>query len=144
MTAPVARARFVATYYDASYFPGLGDGGGTAPPSDPSITVLIPDFAQAGSGPVDVAVKGTNFAEGCQVEVDGAAVPTVYTSATSVTGTYDPTVEGVVQFTVRNPSDAESNNAPFVVNPAAAGEAQAEAEAVEDEPPKRNGKGTRG
>ena len=71
------------------------------------------------------------------------------TSATSVTGTYDPTVEGTVQFTVRNPSDAESNSMAFVVTAAAVDEGQPEEEAVlegdgtEAPPPKRNGKGTR-
>jgi hypothetical protein len=61
-------------------------------------------------------VNGTEFVAGSKVEADGVELSTVYVSATELTAAYDvPATAGTVQFTVRNPSGNESNDAPFTV-----------------------------
>jgi hypothetical protein len=86
---------------------------------DPSITSLAPNTASAAGGAVTVTVTGTNFVSGSVIEINQAAVPTTFVSATSLTTSYDPTVAGTVVFTVRNPNDEESNGVNFIVGAAA-------------------------
>lgn len=93
----------------------VGQGDEFGPEPDPSITSLSPNTASAAAGAVTVTVTGTNFVSGSKIEIDQAAVPTTYVSATSLTTSYDPTTEGAKQFTVRNPNDEESNSVAFTV-----------------------------
>jgi IPT/TIG domain len=93
---------------------GEGDPFGPAGP-DPSITSLNPNTASAAAGAVTVTVTGTLFVSGSTIEIDQAAVPTTFVSATSLTTSYDPSTTGVKQFTVRNPNNEESNSVPFTV-----------------------------
>lgn len=118
--------RRVLDTYDASYPPDILGGG-----PDPSITTLTPSTVSAAAGPTTVTVAGTNFAAGSVVEINQAAQATTFVSATSLTVSYDPSVAGTVQFTVRNPNDEESNSVPFVVG------ALADTQAA---PKRRNGK----
>jgi hypothetical protein len=103
--------------YDASYPPSLW-----AQP-DPQIDTLTPSTVSAAAGATTITVAGSNFVAGSVVEINQAAQATTFVSATSLTVSYDPTVAGTVTFTVRNPSNEESNSVPFVVG-ALAGEPQ--------------------
>lgn len=95
---------------------GEGDPFGPAQPvPDPAITSLSPNTASAAAGAVTITVTGTDFVSGSTIEIDQAAVPTTFVSATSLTTSYDPATEGTKQFTVRNPSNQESNSVPFTV-----------------------------
>ena len=84
---------------------------------DPAITSLAPNSG-AVSAVVTVTVTGTGFEAGSTVEVNGAAQSTSFVSSTELTASYTPDAEGTVQFTVRNPSNAESNDSPFTVTAA--------------------------
>lgn len=102
-----------AGYYEQSYPPSIyGPGPG---PVDPDITSLAPTTGSAAAGPISVQVHGAGFEAGSVVEIDGAAQATTYVSATELSISFDPAAAGNVVFTVRNPSDAESNSVPFVV-----------------------------
>ena len=90
-------------------------GGGSTPPPDPSITSLSPATSSLAAGAVTVTVTGTNFDAGSTVEVDDAAIATVFVSATSLTAEFTPDAEGSYNFTVRNTSGEESNNSAFTV-----------------------------
>lgn len=118
--------RRVLDTYDASYPPDILGGG-----PDPHIDTLAPSTASAAGGPSTVTITGTNFEAGSTVEINQAAQPTTYVSATSLTVSFNPSVAGTVQFTVRNPNDEESNSVPFVVGALAATQAA---------PKRRNGK----
>lgn len=91
-------------------------GGGTTPPADPdpTISTLAPATGVVGT-PVSVTVTGTNFVSGSVVEVNGAAAPTTFVSATQLTASYTPATAGTKQVTVRNPSGMESGNKVFTV-----------------------------
>ena len=106
MTAPLG-------YYEQSYPPSLWGGG-----VDPDITSLVPATGSAAAGPITVHVHGAGFVSGSVVEVDGSALPTTFISATELSAPFDPSAAGTVQFTVRNPSDKESNSQPFIVGAA--------------------------
>lgn len=99
--------------YDESYPPSLWGGGGGS--GDPAVTTLTPATLPASAGATAITVRGSRFVAGSVVEVNQAPVTTAYVSATQLTATYDPTVAGTVQFTVRNPNAEESNSVPFVV-----------------------------
>lgn len=118
------RLRQAQSVYDASYPPAV-----YAP--DPQITTLTPNTVSAAAGPTTVTVTGTNFDEDSVVEINQAAQTTTYVSPTSLTVSYDPTVAGTVQFTVRNTSDEESNSVPFVVGALAATQATSKRKARE-------------
>ena len=91
-------------------------GGGTPPPPEPDPTIgsLTPATGVVGT-PVTVTVAGTNFVSGSTVEVNGAAAPTIFVSATQLTASYTPVSAGIKQITVRNPSGMESGNSTFTV-----------------------------
>jgi hypothetical protein len=97
---------------------GWGDDGAGSGPVDPDITSLAPNAGTTGVL-VHVAVTGTGFENGSKVEANGAALPTTFVSHTRLTANYTPGAAGTVQFTVRNPSGKESNDAPFTVTAAA-------------------------
>jgi hypothetical protein len=81
--------------------------------ADPSIDSLTPDTAAVGAD-ATVTVTGTYFGENAVVEVDQAAVSTVYVSGSELTATLvDPGTAGTASVTVRNPNDQESNNVDF-------------------------------
>jgi len=101
-------------YYDTSYPPSLWGGGVV----DPDITSLVPATGSAAAGPITVQVLGAGFVAGSVVEADGSALPTTFVSATELSATFDPAAAGTVMFTVRNPSDKESNSKPFTVGAA--------------------------
>jgi IPT/TIG domain len=95
---------------------GQGDPFGPEPAvPDPHITSLNPNTASAAAGAVTVTVTGTDFVSGSVIEIDHAAAPTTYVSATSLTTSYDPSTVGAKQFTVRNPNEEESNSVAFTV-----------------------------
>jgi IPT/TIG domain len=104
--------RRASTIYDASYPPAV-----LAP--DPHITTLVPSTASAAGGPVTVQVNGTDFLPTAVVEINQAAQPTTYVSATRLTVSYDPSAAATAQFTVRQ-DPHESNSVAFTVTALAA------------------------
>jgi hypothetical protein len=85
-------------------------------PVDPHITALAPSTGSLAAAPLTVTVTGTGFEAGSVVEVDQVpATSTVFVSATELTATFTPTVEGAAAFTVRNVNDEESNSTPYTV-----------------------------
>jgi hypothetical protein len=90
-------------------------------PADPTIATLTPSTVAASAAAVVVTVSGSNYETGAIVEVDQVAQTTTFVDANTLTISYDPTVAGTVQFTVRNPvSEEESNSVSFVVGAGAA------------------------
>lgn len=100
--------------YEESYPPFLFAGG------DPRISSLAPNTASASAGPTTVTVNGSNFEADSVVEIDGVAQTTTFVSASRLTVSYDPSTAGTFVFTVRNASNLESNDSPFVVTAIAA------------------------
>lgn len=98
--------------YEESYPPSLW---GVFP--DPDLTSVAPNTAVAGSGPLQLTVTGSKFTAASVVEVDQAALPTVYVSTSRLTATYDPVTAGAKAVTVRTggPGGEESNSVPFTV-----------------------------
>ena len=94
--------------------------GGAA---DPNIDSLTPSSGEVGVA-VSVTVAGSNFEDGSVVEAGGTALSTAFVSETELTADFTPDAEGTVNFTVRNPSEKESNDSPFTVT--AAGTATSE------------------
>jgi hypothetical protein len=125
--------RRAQAYYDASYPPWIHEGT----PGGPTITLLSPNVGVTGTQ-VTVEVDGTGFVAGSTVEVNGAALTTVFVSATELTADYTPATPGTKQFTVRNPDDSESNDAVFVVTdepPTVAAQEETQPEPPPTEPP---------
>lgn len=94
--------RFDESYPPSAYAP-------PPPGTAPTITTLAPATSVVGVL-VTVTVTGTNFVSGSVIQSDGAALPTTFVSATSLTVTGTPLVDGTSQVTVRNP-DAQVSNA---------------------------------
>lgn len=117
MTDTLSGLYRVLTYYDTSYPPDILDGGGPGEPPDPVISSLTPDTAEAGSGTLSVAVRGSNYASDAVVEVDGSALVTTVVSNNHLTVDFTvPDASGEVIFTVRNVTTTkESNDFPFDV-----------------------------
>lgn len=88
---------------------------GDSTPAAPTLTSLTPTTVAASAAAGTVTLTGTGFVDGATIEVDGAAVPTTFVSATSLTTSYDPTTAGTKQFTVRNPDGDTSAARPFTV-----------------------------
>lgn len=65
--------------------PGGSGGGGTTP--TPLVTSISPTSITAGSSAVTLTVNGSGFISTSVVEVNGAAEPTAYSSATQLTAT---------------------------------------------------------
>src|SRR3954470_14582674 len=110
MSDITARLRQIDAVYSASYPPSILSGV-----PDPHIDTLSPTSGSAAGGAFVVTVTGTDFEPSSVIEINQVAVPTTYVSATQVTTSFDPTVVGTVQFTVRNTSGQESNSVPFTV-----------------------------
>jgi hypothetical protein len=108
-----------AGYYEASYPMARL----LAP--DPHITTLVPNTGSAAAGAILVTVNGTDFEATSVIEIAQQARPTTFVSATQLTTSYDPTVPGTVQFTVRNANGEESNSVPFTVGALAADDVSA-------------------
>ena len=89
--------RRVQDYYDQSYIP-------PTPLPRPTLVSLAPTTSVVGQ-PVTVTVTGTNFVDGSVVRADGANLPTVFVSATSLTVSGTPLVDGVSVITVKNPDN---------------------------------------
>jgi hypothetical protein len=89
-------------------------------PVDPTITSLVPSTVSAAAAATTIQVNGTNFEDGSVVEVNQVAQATTFVSATRLTISFDPTVAGSVNFTVRNPNEEESNTVAMVVSALAA------------------------
>jgi IPT/TIG domain len=100
-----------AEYWDQSYPPSVLHPG----PPDPRITTLVPNTGSAAAGAILVTVNGSNFEADSVIEIAQQAKATTFVSPTVLTTSYDPTVAGTVQFTVRNVSGQESNSVPFTV-----------------------------
>lgn len=81
----------------------------------PVLTTIAPTTVSAAAGAITVTCTGTGFTTDSRIQVDGVTVPTTYVSATSLTTSYDPTVAGTTQFTVRNPDGKVSAQKPFTV-----------------------------
>jgi hypothetical protein len=60
-----------------------------APPAS-TLTAILPTGAVHGTAAIPVVCTGTGFTPFSIVQVDGVSVPTVYTSATSLTATVTP------------------------------------------------------
>jgi hypothetical protein len=102
------------------YWDGTAWQNGVAPAPgapDPHIDSIAPNTGQV-DVEVTIQITGSNFESGSVVEINGAAVPTTFVSATQLTVTVTPRVAGSPPVSVRNPSDMESNDVPFVVAPA--------------------------
>ncbi|MCW5965904.1 MAG: hypothetical protein KIT83_17835 [Bryobacterales bacterium] len=85
----------------------------------PTLTLLTPDNAVAGSGPVALTVTGTNFASGAVVVFGTTDLTTSFVGATSLTASIPNSLlqtEGLVAVTVRNPNTDVSNDLPFTIN----------------------------
>lgn len=103
-----------AGYFDQSYPPSVY---GPPPVVDPAITSLDPATGVVGVEVV-VRVLGTDFEPTSVIEVDQAAAPTTFVSATELTATVTPASAGVKRVTVRNDNDEESNGVDFTVTAA--------------------------
>lgn len=103
-------------------------GGGTSGISTfavnnplPSITSLSPSSAIAGGGAFTLTVDGANFVSGAMVNFNGAAVATMFASATQLTASIPAaatTATGTFNVTVTNPAPGGgvSGTSPFAVN----------------------------
>lgn len=97
-------------------FPGSGGGGD----GDPNITGVAPSSVASTAGATLITVTGSLFESGSVIEFNQAAVPTTYVSGTTLTTSFDPSVAGPINVTVRNPNDEESNAVVLTVTGAAA------------------------
>ena len=121
-------ARRLAAYYDASLPTSVTSPG-------PHIATLTPSTVSVATGQATIMVNGSGFENGSVVEADGAALTTTFVNASRLTAPYTPTAPGTVIFTVRNPDDAESNDAPLTVG--ALQEEEALSEQSTPEPPEQ-------
>ena len=124
---PFDERRYTESYTDAILNPPTGPA--------PTITTLAPATSVVGVL-VTVTVTGTGFVTGAVIQADGAALPTVFVSATSLTVTGTPLVDGTASVTVRNPDGQVSNALTYTVTVVALDEGELEAdEEPEEEAP---------
>jgi len=98
--------------------PSDAEPDGSEPTLDPHIDSLVPDTSVVGVE-VTIHVHGHNFAPDAVVEADQAPLPTVYVSASELTVTGTPIVDGASEVTVRNVAFAtESNSVTYTVTTA--------------------------
>jgi hypothetical protein len=86
--------RRLTDYYDASYPPSVYGGA-------PSLVSLVPSTGVVGQS-ITVTVNGAGFEPSSVVRADGAALPTVYVSATVLTVSGTPLTSGSAVVTVAN------------------------------------------
>ncbi|MFZ5446628.1 MAG: beta strand repeat-containing protein [Myxococcota bacterium] len=90
----------------------------------PQLTTLAPSTALVGSADLPVTATGDGFVDGGVIRVDGTALPTVITSATSLSFTLPAAAlatAGVRQLTLTTPAPGGGTSAPLaftVANPA--------------------------
>lgn len=94
--------------------PGWPHGDGETG-TDPHITSLSPSTLPVTASATTITVTGLNFVSGSEIEINHVARATTFVSATSLTTSWDPTVAGTMEFTVRNPNEEESNSVNFIV-----------------------------
>lgn len=84
----------------------------------PAITTLSPASAVAGSAGFSLAVTGTGFVSGAQVQWNGAALPTTFTSATQLSAAVSAgMIANIGSVTIQvNYSGASSNGVTFPIN----------------------------
>ncbi len=87
----------------------------------PTLTQIAPSSGAQGDGDTVVALTGTGFVPTSEVEWDGTAIATTFTSATSLAATLpaaDLLVSGTHEVTVYNPSPGGGTSAqvPFAVS----------------------------
>jgi hypothetical protein len=82
--------------------------------ADPTIATLTPASLLASAGPTVIAVNGSNYLPNSVVEVNQAGVATTFVDAQNLTFTFDPTVAGSFNVTVRNTVE-ESNDVVLTV-----------------------------
>ncbi|MDZ7640138.1 MAG: hypothetical protein U5J83_18115 [Bryobacterales bacterium] len=93
----------------------------TPAPVPPTLTVLNPDTAEAGSASFALTVTGTNFVAASVVLFDGAPLSPSASSATELTVTVPAAsiaTAGPKSVVVRNPGNLDSNTLTFTVTPA--------------------------
>lgn len=89
-----------------------------APLPAPTITLLNPATAVAGSAALQIAVTGTGFVDGTVVVFGGANLATSFGSATQLTATIPApslVTPGAVQVSVRNPDAQVSGDVTFTI-----------------------------
>jgi uncharacterized protein (TIGR03437 family) len=86
--------------------------------SDLAITSVSPTSVQAGSPGVQLTITGKGFVSGSKVNFGGAAVPTTFGSATSLTANVPGNLlatGGTAPITVSNPDGSVANGPNFVI-----------------------------
>jgi len=86
--------------------------------SDLAITSVSPASVQAGSPGVQLTITGKGFVSGSKVNFGGAAVPTTFGSATSLTASVSANLiatGGTALITVSNPDGSVANGPNFVI-----------------------------
>src|ERR1700674_2483603 len=104
---------------------GYGSGSGMQPPSPASISGVMPDSANAGSGDLVLTVNGTGFASNSVVYWNSATVSTSYVTTQQLTanvpGAHIAT-PGTASVYVKNPGTGvyamgvNSNSVNFTIN----------------------------
>jgi len=81
----------------------------------PTLVTIAPTTIAAAAAATTVLCNGTGFITDSVIQVNGVTVNTFYISPTQLSTSYDPTVAGTTQFTVRNPDNKVTVQKPFVV-----------------------------
>jgi len=100
----------------------ITDYTGTSNPA-PTLTSISPASATAGSAATTMVVSGSNFVSGAVVNWNGTALPTTFSSATSLSASITSTLlatAGTATITVTNPSPSlgTSGSLTFTINAA--------------------------
>ncbi|MDX2178050.1 MAG: IPT/TIG domain-containing protein [Bryobacteraceae bacterium] len=88
-------------------------------PSPPVVTSLAPASAIAGAGSFQLTVTGSGFVPGASVQWGGAALPTIFVSATQLAALVDQSLivsAGPITVVAQNPNSGASNSVRFNVN----------------------------
>ena len=98
----------------------ITDYTGTSNPA-PTLTSISPAAATAGSAATTMVVSGSNFVSGAVVNWNGTALPTTFSSATSLSASITSTLlatAGTATITVSNPSPSlgTSGSLTFTIN----------------------------
>ena len=83
--------------------------------AQPTLATIAPSTVSAAAGPITVLCTGSGYIAESKIQVDGVAVATTFVSSTQLTTSYDPSVAGTTQFTVRNPDGKVTTAKPFTV-----------------------------
>lgn len=77
---------------------------------DPQVTSISPNTVLASAGATEFTIRGLGFDADAKAEFGGPAVPTVFVNSTTLTATFDPSVAGPVNVTVRNEGTGLESN----------------------------------